>query len=110
MMKHNVLQAFLCLSEVSYLFYKTGFTFVWDYTKASNLLLPITTPTLHWGPTDMWELHCCKDFNMAKSPKEAFSHQILLESKELSANPGAPSYGQLDNPSSSLIILYPTAM
>jgi hypothetical protein len=47
---------------------------------------------------------------MAKSPKEAFSHQILLESKELPANPGAPSHGQLDNPSSSLIILHPTAM
>jgi hypothetical protein len=34
------------------------------YAKASNLLLPITTP-------------------MAKPPNDAFSHQILLESKEL---------------------------
>ena len=60
------------------------FTFGWvqfrsadAYTKASNLLLPITTST------GVWELHTFKDFNMAKPPKDAFLHQILLESKEL---------------------------
>ena len=61
-----------------------GFTFGWvqfrsadAYTKASNILLPITTST------GVWELHTFKDFNMAKPPKDAFPHQILLESKKL---------------------------
>jgi hypothetical protein len=82
--KHNVLRAFLRFGDVDYLFYETGFTFGWvqfksddSYAKASNLLLPIITPT------DLWELHTFKDFNMAKPPKDAFSRQILLESKEL---------------------------
>ena len=55
MIKHNVLRAFLHFSEVGYLFYKTGFTCGWDYTNASNLLLPITTST------NVWELHSCKN-------------------------------------------------
>ena len=61
-----------------------GFTFGWvqfrsadTYAKASNLLLPITTST------GAWELHTFKDFNMAKPPKDAFSHQILPESNKL---------------------------
>ena len=82
--KHNVLQAFLCFSDVSCLFYKTGITFSWvefrsadAYAKASNLLLPMTTST------GVWELHTFKDFNMAKIPKDPFPHQILLESNEM---------------------------
>ena len=55
MIKHNVLRAFLHFSEVGYLFYKISFTCGWDYTNASNLLLPITTST------DVWELHSCKN-------------------------------------------------
>jgi hypothetical protein len=82
--KNNVLRAFLCFGDVSYLFHKTGFTFGWAefkpvdaYAKASNLLLPITTST------GVWELHAFKDFNMAKPFRDAFSHQILLESHQL---------------------------
>ena len=79
--KQNVLQAFLCFSDVSYLFYKTGFTVKFRladaHVKARNLLLPITTST------GVWELHTFMDFNMAKPPKGPFPHQILLESKEL---------------------------
>ena len=75
--KHNVLRAFLRFCDVGYLFYKTGFTFGWVEQEASNLLLPITTFT------GVWEIHTFKDFNMVKPPKDAFSHQILLEFKEL---------------------------
>ena len=79
--KQNVLQAFFCFTDVSYLFYKTGFTVEFRladaHVKASNILLPITTST------GVWELHTFMDFNMA-SPQTALSpHQILLESKEL---------------------------
>ena len=79
--KQNVLRAFLCFGDVSYLFYRTGFTaecrLADAHIKASNLLLPIITST------GVWELHTFMDFNMAKSPKGPFPHQILLESKEL---------------------------
>ena len=75
--KNNVLRAFLCFGDVSYLFHKTCFTFGWAefkpvdaYAKASNLLLPITNSSF-------------KDFNMAKPFRNAFSHQILLESHQL---------------------------
>jgi hypothetical protein len=87
------------------------FTCGWDYTKASNLLLPITTPT------NVWELApLLQGIQYGQVPKDAFSHQILLESKELPANHGAPSYGQLvpatavNNMPTILIILQPTAM
>ena len=34
--KHNVLRAFLCFGDVSYLFHKTGFTFSWVKFRSAD--------------------------------------------------------------------------
>ena len=40
-------------------------------------------PTSGAPAPGVWQVHTFKDFNVAKPPKDAFHHQILLEPKEL---------------------------
>ena len=81
--KLDVTKAFSRLGNIRFLRYNPGSNFGFvcfqsagAFSRANNLLLPITTSQ------GKWELHTFQDFSMAES-EEAFSHQILLESKNL---------------------------
>ena len=82
--KADIIKAFSRLGDIHHLSYRTGFTFGWVKFKsnyasiqADNLQIPITTST------GQWMLHTFQDFSMTEPFKEAFSHQILLESRDL---------------------------
>ena len=82
--KADITKAFSRVGDIHHLSYRTGFTFGWVMFKsnyasiqADNLQIPITTSK------GQWMLHTFQDFSMARPSKEAFSHQILLESKDL---------------------------
>ena len=82
--KEDVSKVFSKFGRIHHLYFKTGFTFGWvmfkstkTCTLACNLVLPITTST------DQWQLHTFRDFTSPQLDKEAFSHQVLLESRDL---------------------------
>ena len=81
--KRDISKAFSKFGRIHYLYFKTGFTFGWVKFKwTSSCSLACNQRLLITTSTDQWHLHTFRDFTSLQLDKEAFSHQILLESRD----------------------------